>query len=160
MTTCLQVLGLRFVLMVWFSTVRALEMSDTEHFPNGGCAKNAQSYREHPQLEFNFSSLLQTGPKRQSEMDGERNFFHCWQQLWRGISDSGTVFEAARCSGMSLKTRTWFEKTFHMPVLTAWEGDLNFLVSHLTPMHPEQTWGSWFHGLVEVLYVHLSMSLA
>lgn len=39
MTICPQVLGLRFVLMVWFSRVRALETSDTECFPNGGGGK-------------------------------------------------------------------------------------------------------------------------
>lgn len=124
--------------MVWFSTVR-VEMSGTECFPNGGCAK---IHREQPRMEFSFSSPLQGGLKRQSEKDGERNFFNFWQQLWRGISDSGTVFRTAVCSSMSLKTGTWLEETFHMPVLTAWEGDLNFLGSHLTPKHSEQSWGS------------------
>lgn len=65
---------------------------------------------------------------------------------------------------MSFKTRMWLEGTFHvfqnMPALRAWEGDLNFFDSHLTPEHPEEPWGSRFHGLVEVLSVHLNVSLA
>lgn len=142
MTLCPQVLGLRFVLMVWFSTaeqgIRNV-IHCSECFSHGGCAKTP---REHLWMEFSFSSLLQGGPKRQPEMDGQRSSCHSWQQLWRGISGSGTAFKTARCSSMSLETRTWLKGTCHMPGLPAWEGDLNSLNSHLTPEHPEQTWGS------------------
>lgn len=139
--------------MVWFSTVRVVKCQTMSVFPWWVC-KNAQSHREQLQMEFSFSFPLQGVPKMQSEMDGERNLFHFWQQLQRGISDSGAVIKRAICSSMNLRTGMWLAGTFHMPVLTAWEGDLNFLDSHLTPMNPQQPWGScsmaWWRSCVSI----------